>query len=275
MNHLLIKLINNIKTGYKNNKSTIITPCGSSTIEFLKLLNEEGYISNYQIISNKKIKVYLKYFNPYPAIQDIEVISKPGNKIYYKYNDLFKNNTLPLINTPYKKISKRKKKPEENKKIKKNLYKDKKIKRKIGWTTWPSIKFYAKIFIKKRLISWANTRYSYKNVLIKNISLYKKRIKMYQTNELYSADSYKKKYVGVSYIRYTKIRKLKRIEKKPIPGIYYKTNKLFYMTNTFNNKFSSLDRGPGTLILSTTMGLVTHQKACELKLGGELICKIN
>ena len=56
--------------------------------KILNVLKEEGYISDYKILSdpnNKNIlEVDLKYHNGTPVIKEIKRISKPGRRVYAK-----------------------------------------------------------------------------------------------------------------------------------------------------------------------------------------------
>ena len=58
----------------------------------LDVLREEGYISDYKFISDKKNKgsllVDLKYNNGFPVIKEIRRVSKPGRRIYAKADSI-------------------------------------------------------------------------------------------------------------------------------------------------------------------------------------------
>jgi len=58
----------------------------------LKILKEEGFVTNFKPIPDKKqglIKVYLKYNkNKVPALLNLKRISKPGLRSYKTYKDL-------------------------------------------------------------------------------------------------------------------------------------------------------------------------------------------
>ena len=60
--------------------------------KILEVLKQEGYISNYKILSekqnNKSLIVDLKYNNGIPVIKDIARVSKPGRRVYAKANSI-------------------------------------------------------------------------------------------------------------------------------------------------------------------------------------------
>ncbi len=70
------------------------TPYSSFKIEILRVLQEEGFINAYEVISsgNKKdIKVTLKYYQNKPVIEKIKRVSKPALRVYRG------SDKLPLI----------------------------------------------------------------------------------------------------------------------------------------------------------------------------------
>ena len=71
--------------------------------KILQVLKQEGYISNYKLLSDSKNKkesllVDLKYNNGLPVIKEIKRISKPGRRIYAKANSMAKiHNGLGMV----------------------------------------------------------------------------------------------------------------------------------------------------------------------------------
>ena len=63
-------------------------PCSKFRAKILEVLKQEGYISNYKLLSDSKNKnslvVDLKYYNGLPVIKEIKRVSKPGRRIYAK-----------------------------------------------------------------------------------------------------------------------------------------------------------------------------------------------
>ena len=70
-----MRLLNNVKI-----------PSSKFRAKVLDVLKQEGYISNYKLLSdsNKKssLSVDLKYNNGIPVIKEIKRVSKPGRRIY-------------------------------------------------------------------------------------------------------------------------------------------------------------------------------------------------
>ena len=62
--------------------------------KILEVLKQEGYISNYKLLSdsNKKssLSVDLKYNNGIPVIKEIKRVSKPGRRIYARADSISK-----------------------------------------------------------------------------------------------------------------------------------------------------------------------------------------
>jgi small subunit ribosomal protein S8 len=71
---------------------TIEMPASKLKIAILKILKEEGFINDYEVIKGKPeklIKVRLKYIeNNKSIISGIERVSKPGLRIYAQHNEI-------------------------------------------------------------------------------------------------------------------------------------------------------------------------------------------
>lgn len=56
-----------------------------------EILKEQGYISNFKIVTegnNKNIRIYLKYSGKERVIKGIKRISKPGRRVYSSVEDM-------------------------------------------------------------------------------------------------------------------------------------------------------------------------------------------
>ena len=56
-----------------------------------EILKEQGYISNFKIVTeenNKNIRIYLKYVGKERVIKGIKRISKPGRRVYSSVEDM-------------------------------------------------------------------------------------------------------------------------------------------------------------------------------------------
>ena len=97
-NDLIGDLFTRIRNGQRSKKLYIY--CSNIRIysNILKVLYTEGYIRGYKYISNKNIKILLKYCGNLPAITKIGRVSKPGRRIYSNINSLWKlNNNLGIF----------------------------------------------------------------------------------------------------------------------------------------------------------------------------------
>jgi len=93
-NHPVSDLVAIIKNGYLAQKSSIISPVSKLRDQILKVLKEEGYITNYAKIKKNNhdfFNISLKYYNNKPVLTEISVVSKPGRKIYCSASE------IPLI----------------------------------------------------------------------------------------------------------------------------------------------------------------------------------
>ena len=72
-----MRLLNNVKI-----------PSSKFRVKILEILKQEGYISDYKVLSSSNNKnslsVDLKYNNGIPVIKEIKRVSKPGRRIYAK-----------------------------------------------------------------------------------------------------------------------------------------------------------------------------------------------
>ena len=85
-------MITRIRNGQLRKLNTVSIPNSSFRAKILDVLKDEGYISNYKILSekqnNKSLIVDLKYNNGIPVIKDIARVSKPGRRVYAKANSI-------------------------------------------------------------------------------------------------------------------------------------------------------------------------------------------
>ena len=85
-------MITRIRNAQMRLLSKVQIPSSKFRIKILEVLKQEGYISNYKILSESKnknnISVDLKYNNGLPVIKEIKRISKPGRRIYAKASSI-------------------------------------------------------------------------------------------------------------------------------------------------------------------------------------------
>ena len=85
-------MITRIRNAQTRTLNTVTIPNSKFRARILDVLKEEGYISDYKSLSDKKNKgsllVDLKYNNGLPVIKEIKRISKPGRRIYTKADSI-------------------------------------------------------------------------------------------------------------------------------------------------------------------------------------------
>jgi len=85
----MITRIRNAQMRFLNN---VKIPSSKFRVKILDVLKQEGYISDYKILSDQKnknnISVDLKYDNGLPVIKEIKRVSKPGRRIYARASSI-------------------------------------------------------------------------------------------------------------------------------------------------------------------------------------------
>jgi small subunit ribosomal protein S8 len=87
-------MLTRIRNAVMVSHETVDIPASKLKIELARVLKEEGFIENYEVIEEGKfkvIKITLKYdSNRKPVITKLERISKPGLRTYSKSKNLEK-----------------------------------------------------------------------------------------------------------------------------------------------------------------------------------------
>ena len=85
-------MITRIRNAQLRTLNKVSIPNSKFRAKILDVLKEEGYISDYKFLPDKKNKgsliVDLKYNNGLPVIREITRISKPGRRIYTKADSI-------------------------------------------------------------------------------------------------------------------------------------------------------------------------------------------
>jgi small subunit ribosomal protein S8 len=88
-NHSVSSLVSSIKNGIIAKRSTVSVYRSNIAESILKVLKNNGYISNYsKDVDNKTISIHLKYYTGKSSISDIKVISKPSRRVYCRSNNI-------------------------------------------------------------------------------------------------------------------------------------------------------------------------------------------
>ena len=85
-------MITRIRNAQMRASNKVIIPSSKFRKQILEILKQEGYISDYKLLSdtNKKnsLSVDLKYNDGMPVIKEIIRVSKPGRRIYARANSI-------------------------------------------------------------------------------------------------------------------------------------------------------------------------------------------
>ena len=95
-------MITRIRNAQLRTLNKVSIPNSKFRAKILDVLKEEGYISDYKFLTDKKNKgsllVDLKYNNGLPVIKEISRVSKPGRRIYTRAESLPKiKNGLGIV----------------------------------------------------------------------------------------------------------------------------------------------------------------------------------
>jgi small subunit ribosomal protein S8 len=84
-------MLTRIRNAAQMKHADVMIPASNLKIEVLRILKEEGYISDFEKTEDGKqgmIKVTLKYVNKANVIKGLKRISKPGLRVYAKRDEL-------------------------------------------------------------------------------------------------------------------------------------------------------------------------------------------
>ena len=95
-------MITRIRNAQLRTLNKVSIPNSKFRAKILDVLKEEGYISDYKFLTDKKNKgsllVDLKYSNGLPVIKEISRVSKPGRRIYTRAGSIPKiKNGLGIV----------------------------------------------------------------------------------------------------------------------------------------------------------------------------------
>ena len=85
-------MITRIRNAQLRTLNNVIIPNSKFRARILDVLKEEGYISDYKLLSDTKNKgsllVDLKYNNGLPVIKEIKRVSRPGRRVYARADSI-------------------------------------------------------------------------------------------------------------------------------------------------------------------------------------------
>ena len=78
-------MLSRIRNAQMRQLSKVQMPNSKFRAKILEVLKQEGYISDYKVLSEKdkgSLSIDLKYNNGMPVIREIKRVSKPGRRVY-------------------------------------------------------------------------------------------------------------------------------------------------------------------------------------------------
>jgi small subunit ribosomal protein S8 len=92
MKNTLWNIPTNLRNGQISRRNFIYQSKTSTTLAFLNILWDEGFILGYKMPSadSNLLKIFLKYKNGKPVINAIKFVFKPSRQIYYSVSQLWK-----------------------------------------------------------------------------------------------------------------------------------------------------------------------------------------
>lgn len=85
-------MLTRIRNAIMANHGQVLIPTSRMKLSIAKILKEEGFINDYEVIRGKPhqiIKIHLRYYDDnQPAISGLDRVSKPGLRVYTKRKEI-------------------------------------------------------------------------------------------------------------------------------------------------------------------------------------------
>lgn len=84
-------MLTRIRNAQRAEKTTVTMPSSKLKVSIAKVLQDEGYIEEFQVVENgnkPEINITLKYYAGEPVIERIDRVSRPGLRIYKGVDDM-------------------------------------------------------------------------------------------------------------------------------------------------------------------------------------------
>jgi len=85
-------MLTRIRNAVMVRHDSVLLPASRMKLSIAKVLKEEGFISNYEVLRGKPqrvIKIYLRYSDKnQPILSGLERVSKPGLRVYVGRNEI-------------------------------------------------------------------------------------------------------------------------------------------------------------------------------------------
>ena len=98
-------LLTRIRNANLRNKENLVLLSSKIKLNIVKVLKEEGFISNWELDKKGKfpqLTIWLKYVDNFPVIREITRASKPGLRLYKKGKDckpILKGQGISVLST--------------------------------------------------------------------------------------------------------------------------------------------------------------------------------
>ena len=100
-------MLTRVRNAVMARHDTVSLPASRMKLYIAKLLKQEGFISNYEVLGNppqRQIKIHLKYDEDgKPIISGLERISKPGLRVYIQKGEIprvYGGLGIAIVSTP-------------------------------------------------------------------------------------------------------------------------------------------------------------------------------
>ncbi|MFC1969021.1 30S ribosomal protein S8 [Chloroflexota bacterium] len=86
-------MLTRIRNGIMARHDFVLVPASKMKLAITKILKEEGFITDYEVVRGKPhrvIKIFLKYYRErnQPVMTGLERVSKPGLRVYSQHNEI-------------------------------------------------------------------------------------------------------------------------------------------------------------------------------------------
>lgn len=100
-------MLTRIRNGIMARHDFVLVPSSKTKLAIAKILKEEGFISDYEVVKGKPyrvIKIYLKYRGKNePVLTGLERVSKPGLRVYTERKEIprvYGGLGIAIVSTP-------------------------------------------------------------------------------------------------------------------------------------------------------------------------------
>jgi len=100
-------MLTRIRNAIMARHDTVLIPASRMKLSIARILKDEGFISDYEVLKSKPhrvIKIYLKYSGKnQPVLSGLERVSKPGLRVYVQQKEIprvYGGLGIALVSTP-------------------------------------------------------------------------------------------------------------------------------------------------------------------------------